>query len=122
MDTVLWILTGLLAAAFLTAGSFKLSLGKAVEGKGMAWARHYADASVRLIGAAEVLGALGIVLPAALGVATWLVPVAAVCLAALMVGAVVQHLKEGDGLKGAAPAAVFCVLSLALAAGRILFG
>ena len=122
MDTVLWILTALLAAAFLAAGAFKLSIGKAVESKGMTWAKHFSDGTIRLIGAAEVLGAVGIVLPVALGVAAWLTPVAAACLAALMAGAALQHLKDGDGLKGAAPAAVLGVLALALAAGRLLLG
>ena len=44
---------------------------------------------MRIIGVLEVLGAVGVVLPAATGVLPWLVPVAAACLALLMASAVV---------------------------------
>lgn len=62
---------GLAAAAFLMAGAMKLSQGKGVGEKGMAWARHYSDQGIRGIGVAEVLRALGLILPAVTGIAVW---------------------------------------------------
>lgn len=119
MNVVLWIVAGLAAAAFLMTGALKLSLGKKVEEKGMAWARHYSDAGIRGIGAAEVAGALGLILPAVTGVAAWVVPTAAIGLVIVMTGAVMRHIKDGEGIKGSLPAAVLGILALFVAIGRI---
>ncbi|HZJ40426.1 MAG TPA: DoxX family protein [Demequina sp.] len=97
----------------------KLMQGKKVEEKGMAWAKHYSDAAIRRIGAAEVAGALGLILPAVTGVATWLVPVAAIGLVVLVAGAVRRHLVIGEGLKGSMQPLVLGVLALIVAVGRI---
>ena len=70
------------------------------------------------IGALEVAGALGLVLPAVTGIAPVLVPLAAVGLVLVMVGAVVVHLRRGDGLAGAAPAIVLGLLAVFVAWGR----
>lgn len=64
MDIAPWIVAGLAAAASLMTGVLKLTQGKKVEDKGMAWAAHYSDNAIRGIGAAEVAGALGLILPA----------------------------------------------------------
>ncbi len=119
MNIALWIVAGLAAAAFLMAGAMKLMQGKKVEEKGMAWAKHYSDAGIRGIGAAEVAGALGLILPAVTGIGTWLVPVAAIGLVIVMAGAVRRHLIIGEGLKGSMPALVLGVLALVVAVGRI---
>jgi hypothetical protein len=51
---------------------------------------------VRTIGALEVLAGVGLLLPAVTGVATVLVPLAAVGLALLMVGAAATHRRRGE--------------------------
>ena len=119
MNVVLWILASLASAAFLMTGATKLTLGKKVEEKGMAWAKRYSDAGVRGIGAAEVAGALGLILPAVTGIATWLVPSAAIGLVVVMVGAARRHVMDGEGLKGSMPSIVLGVLALIVAIGRI---
>jgi len=119
MNVVLWTVASLAAAAFLMTGGIKLAQGKKVEEKGMAWAKHYSDRGVRGIGVAELAGALGLILPAVTGIATWLVPSAAIGLAVVMVGAVRRHLMDGEGLKGSMPALVLGVLALIVAVGRI---
>src|SRR5258706_13499405 len=89
VNIVAWILQIVLAAAFLAAGGMKLIRPKpALVGSGMAWADDFADSNVKLIGAVEVLGAIGLVLPWALGIAPVLTPLAAVGLALVMAGAV----------------------------------
>jgi len=52
------------------------------------WAEDFSDRSVKAIGALEVLAAVGLVLPAALDIAPVLVPLAALGLVIIMVGAV----------------------------------
>lgn len=110
MLVALWIVNGLLALAFLGAGLMKLTRPKAaLKASGMGWTDDYSDGAVKLIGLAELLGALGLVLPLATGVAPVLTPVAAVALAATMVGAVAVHVRRKES---PAPAAGLLVLSV----------
>ena len=97
MNVVLWIVAGVLAAAFLASGLMKLAQPrqKIVE-SGMGWAGDFSDGAVKAIGALEVLGALGLILPAVFDVATVLVPIAAVGLALVMAGAAVVHLRRKE--------------------------
>ncbi|GAA1358352.1 DoxX family protein [Streptomyces beijiangensis] len=99
MNLALWILAGLLAALFLAAGATKLLQPKAkvVETSGE-WAESYSPGAIKGIGLVEVLGALGLILPAALDIAPVLVPLAATGLALTMVGAAVTHgRRTGEG-------------------------
>ena len=98
MNITLWIIAGLLAVAFLAAGAMKLAQPKAkLAESGMAWTEDFSDSQVKLIGLAEVLGAIGLVLPAATGIATFLTPLAAAGLAVTMAGAAITHLRRGEG-------------------------
>ena len=98
MNLVLWIIAGLLAAAFAAAGLMKLGQPKAkLAASGMAWTEDFSDGQVKGIGAVEVLGAIGLVLPAATGIAAFLTPLAAAGLAVTMVGAAITHLRRGEG-------------------------
>ncbi|WP_291378423.1 DoxX family protein [Demequina sp.] len=119
MNIALWIVASLTAAAFLMAGMMKISQGRRVEEKGMAWARHYSDSAIRAIGTAEVAGGLGLILPAVTGIATWLVPAAALGLVLVMIGAVSRHVRDGDGPRVFAPAMMLGILAVAVAVGRI---
>ncbi len=66
MNLVLWIVAGLLAAAFAAAGLMKLTQPKAkLAASGMAWTEDLSGGAVKGIGAVEVLGAIGLILPAA---------------------------------------------------------
>lgn len=97
MNVVLWILAGILAAAFLGAGVMKLSQPrKKLAESGMGWTDDFGDSSVKAIGALEVLAAIGLVLPGALRVAPVLVPLAAVGLGLIMIGAVITHVRRSE--------------------------
>ena len=97
MNVVLWIIAGVLAAAFLAAGLMKLAQPKQkLAESGMGWTDEFSDGAVKGIGALEVLGALGLILPAVFGVATVLVPIAATGLAVLMLGAIVVHARRKE--------------------------
>lgn len=97
MNVTLWIVASLLAAAFLAAGALKLVKPRsALVESGMGWAEDYSESNVKLIGLAECLGAIGLILPAAFGVAEILTPIAAAGLAVTMVGAFAVHVRRGE--------------------------
>jgi uncharacterized membrane protein YphA (DoxX/SURF4 family) len=96
MNVVLWIIAGLLAVAFLFAGLTKLTQPKEKLATNMAWVEDFSPGTVKLIGALEVLAAIGLILPAALDVVPVLVPLAAVGLVALMIGAAITHARRRE--------------------------
>ena len=118
MNLVLWIAASVLTLAFLASGLQKLvrPRDKLVEG-GYRWAGDYSRGAIKLIGIAEVLGAIGLVLPPALGIATVLSPSAAAALALLMAGAALVYLRRSESGQLAAPIVLF-VLTGALAVLR----
>jgi uncharacterized membrane protein YphA (DoxX/SURF4 family) len=99
VNIVLWIIAGVLAAAFAAAGTRKLTQPKVkLAASGMGWAEDVDPGLVKLIGALEVLAAIGLILPAALGIAPVLVPLAALGLVLVMVGAIVTHARRKEAL------------------------
>lgn len=99
MNTVLWIVAGLLAVAYLASGGGKLILPKrkiADFGASARWVEDFSPGSVKAIGALEVLGAVGLILPAALDIAPALVPLAALGLVMIMTGAVVTRIRRQE--------------------------
>jgi hypothetical protein len=116
LNTALWILQGLLAFAFSAAGGMKLATPKdKLVQKGQPWASDFSDGNVKLIGVAEVLGAIGLVAPWATGIAPVLTPVAATALALLMGGAAMTHLRRKEP---PIPPIVLAVLAVIVALGR----
>jgi uncharacterized membrane protein len=93
MNVALWIAAGLLAAVNLAVGLTKLVKPKEALVEQMPWAADFSVRAVHGIGLLEVLGAIGIVVPGVVGVATVLVPLAAVGLALLQVGAAVVNVR-----------------------------
>lgn len=118
MNVVLWIIAGLLAAAFLASGLMKLGRQKEkLVSSGLGWAEDFSGGTVRLIGLLEVLAAVGLVLPALLDVAPVLVPLAALGLVFVMAGAVVVHVRRKE-FPLVAPGAVFLLLAAVVVWGR----
>ena len=112
METALWIVQVLLAAIFLVTGTTKLTQPRQKMAAGpMRWAADVTDRQFRTIGLLEVLGALGLILPAALGLAPLLTPLAAVGLAVIMVAAIYTHVRYDESERLAVP---IVVLALAL--------
>jgi uncharacterized membrane protein YphA (DoxX/SURF4 family) len=98
MNVFLWIVAGVLAAFFLAAGLTKLtqSKEKLAANSGMKWTEDFSAGMIKLIGTAEVLGALGLILPGAFGIAPILVPLAACGLAIIMIGAIITHTRRKE--------------------------
>ncbi|MBP2324459.1 putative membrane protein YphA (DoxX/SURF4 family) [Kibdelosporangium banguiense] len=92
MNVVLWVIASLLAAVFLVAGGMKLVQPREkLASNGLEWTEDFSAGLVRFIGTAEVLAAVGLILPALLGIAEVLVPLAAVGVVLLMIGAAITH-------------------------------
>jgi len=96
MDIALWIVQILLALAFLGAGIMKSTQPKDKLAANMAWVEDFSPGTIRLIGVAEILGALGLILPAVTGLAPILVPLAATGLGVIMIGAVITHARRKE--------------------------
>jgi uncharacterized membrane protein YphA (DoxX/SURF4 family) len=96
MNVFLWVLQALLALAFLGAGTMKLLQPKKKLQERMAYVEDFSEPTVKFIGAVEALGALGLILPAATGIAPILTPLAATGLAVIMALAVAVHLRRGE--------------------------
>jgi uncharacterized membrane protein YphA (DoxX/SURF4 family) len=106
-NIALWTAQVLLAALFVFAGAMKFvmtveEMTRQMELPG--WFLHF-------VGACEILGGVGLVLPAALGILPWLTPLAAALLVPIMVGAAALSLSVG----GASAAIMPFVLGLACA-------
>ena len=118
MNTALWIVAGLLAVVFLGAGALKLVRSKdALAAGGFKWVQDYSANGVRLIGIAEILGAVGLIVPPLVKIAPLLAPIAAVCLVVVMIGATYTHAKFKE-YPQVGITILFAVLSAFVAWGR----
>jgi uncharacterized membrane protein YphA (DoxX/SURF4 family) len=93
LNVLLWVLQVLLAMLFMFAGVMKFvitveEMTKQIPFPG--WFLHF-------IGGAEILGAIGLVLPGILRIRTGLTPLAAAALVVIMIGATAVNLKTGQG-------------------------
>jgi hypothetical protein len=116
LNVALWVVQGLLAGVFLLTGTTKLVLPREVLEKRMHWAPSWPRWRIKMLGLAEAAGALGLVVPAATGVAPILSPIAALCLAVLMLGAAGTHRRLGESV---VPALLVGALCLVVGAARL---
>jgi uncharacterized membrane protein YphA (DoxX/SURF4 family) len=94
MTLALWICRGLLAVIFALSGAAKVSQPRErLIATGQTGVAVFPMPVVRLTAVCELFAALGLILPAATGVAAWLTPLAAVGLGVVMVGAMRAHAK-----------------------------
>jgi len=112
-NVVLWVVQGLLALLFLFAGGTKLVLPIEAMAGPVALPGWF----LRFIGVAEVLGALGLILPGLLRIRQHLTPLAAAGLVVIMLGAVGITLQSGAVAPALVPLTVG-LLSALVAYGR----
>jgi uncharacterized membrane protein YphA (DoxX/SURF4 family) len=110
MNIVLWIVQAILAAMFVMAGVMKSTQPTQTLAEKLPWTQDFSLPTVRFIGVVELLGAIGLILPAATGIAPVLTPLAATGLAIVMVLAAATHIRRKEP-----SAVVFNVVLLALA-------
>ena len=113
LNRLLWIVQGLLTLMFLFSGGTKLVLPL----EEMSGPIELPLLFLRFIGAAEVLGAVGLILPGLLRIWPGLTPLAAAGLAFITAGATVITVMGGQLAVALIPLIV-CLLSAAVAYGR----
>lgn len=96
METAIWIVQGILALAFLMAGAMKIMQPKEKLAENMGWVEDFAPGMLKIIGAAEVAGAIGLILPAFTDLSDTLVVAAALALGVMMVLAAYTHIRRGN--------------------------
>ncbi|GAA3826059.1 MULTISPECIES: DoxX family protein [Amycolatopsis] len=96
MEIAYWIVAALLGVLYLFAGGKKIAQSREQLAPMMGWVDTVPMWAVRGIGAVEVLGVLGLVLPPLTGVAPALALVAALGFAVLQVLAAGLHLSRGE--------------------------
>ena len=119
MIIALWVVTGLLAALFAMAGAMKVVTPRERVHERMAWVEEVTAPQLKTIGALEVLGAIGMILPAATGIAPWLTPVAAFGLAIMMAVAVRLHARRREPVLPSLPLGIAALLA---SIGWLVFG
>ena len=118
MDIILWIAQVVLAIAFVGAGLTHATRRDRATGQ-MAWMLAVPKPLLTTIGVLEILGAIGLVLPWATGIAPWLTPVAAIALAVLMVFAAVFHARRPGEVPNIVFNLVLGAVAVFIARGRI---
>lgn len=113
---LLLIIQGLVGLAFLAAGGMKATQPKEKLAENMAWVEDFDANQVRMIGGAEVLGGLALLISLFVTspIGLLLGGIAAICLFVLMAGAVYTHVKRSE-MNMVAPGAVLGLLSLVVA-------
>ncbi|MVU80674.1 DoxX family protein [Nocardia sp. ET3-3] len=97
MNALLWTLQIVLALGFAAAGATKIILPRDQLATTLGnWVEDFPALLLKPLGAAEVLGAIALVIPPAIDVAPILTPIAAVCLVITMIGALVTHVRKGE--------------------------
>ncbi|KRA99681.1 hypothetical protein ASD83_04010 [Devosia sp. Root685] len=93
----LWAAQVILAAVYVMAGFMKLTQPiDALVASGMSYAGDYPELLTRFIGTMEVLGAIGIILPAATRIAPKLTPLAALGFSIIQILAIALHSSRGE--------------------------
>lgn len=95
MNIVLWILQAFLAAFFAFQGIIKFALPPDLPAQ-MAWAYDIPTGFSIVIGALELLAAVGLILPGITKIQTRLTSLAALGLALTMIGAIIFHVQRGE--------------------------
>jgi hypothetical protein len=99
LNRALWIVAGLLAVELLFSSAKVVVPEEKLATTGGAatkWVGDFSQRALRVIGVLEFLGAVGLILPAALGIAPVLVPLAAMGAVMLFIGAVIMRLRRGE--------------------------
>jgi uncharacterized membrane protein YphA (DoxX/SURF4 family) len=118
MNTLLWTLQIVLAAVFAGAGATKLVQSPAQLAKTLGgWVDDFPASLLKPLGLAEVLGAIGLIVPLLVGIAPILTPVAASGVVVTMIGAIVTHARRRE-LPNVAVNVVLAVMAVVVAWGR----
>lgn len=96
MNVALWIITVVLAVLTFIPGIVKITQPRDALTEKMTWANDFTERQIKAIGVLEVLAAIGLIAPAIVGFALFLVPAAAVGIILIQLGAIWTHVKRGE--------------------------
>src|SRR6476619_4588094 len=95
MNIALWIVQVLLAGMFIMAGVMKAFLYERAKAS-LPWVKDVPRGLTTFMGISELLGGLGLLLPALTGILPWLTPLAGAGLALVMVLAIGFHASRRE--------------------------
>lgn len=116
MNTALWIVQGLLASGFVYSGWMKAFMRRQAA-VSWSWVNDVPATLVCAIGLAELLGAIGLIVPWATGIAPSWTPVSAAALAAVVALGALFHIARQE-YREIGVNLVFVALALFVAIGR----
>jgi uncharacterized membrane protein YphA (DoxX/SURF4 family) len=98
MNVVLWIVASLLATVFLANGLLKIAQPKEklVASAMTGWAEDFSPGAIKAMGALQLAAAIGLILPAVVNIAPVFVPLAALGLGVMMIGAAIVHSRRHE--------------------------
>ncbi len=116
----LWVAQVLLAAVYLMAGWMKLTQPMAdLAAMGMGYTVEMPELFIRFVGLMEILGAIGLVAPAASRIMPILTPLAALGLSVVQVAAIILHATRGETAMTLPMNLILLALSLFVLWGRL---
>ena len=118
MNIALWIVQGILALLFLMAGIIKSTQSKENLLPKLPWVKDFSLNTVRLVGMAELLAALGLVLPMVLDIFPILTSLSSIGLSLIMIFAMVYHYSKKE-IKEIGFNLVILLMALFVTYGRI---
>jgi uncharacterized membrane protein YphA (DoxX/SURF4 family) len=119
LNLILWILQILLAVAFVGAGIAHITR-RDNPSRGMEWVQAVPVGTMTTISVLEILGGIGVVLPAATRILPVLTPIAASLLALLMLFAAVFHVRRPGEMQNVLVNVILGLLALFVAYGRFV--
>jgi len=97
MEIAVWIVSAVLAAGFVGGGIARAVLPlERLTAMGLGWVADLPRSLVRVISAFEILGGIGLILPALTGILPILTPLAACGLALVMLAGLVFHVRRRE--------------------------
>jgi uncharacterized membrane protein YphA (DoxX/SURF4 family) len=97
MNTILWILQLIIAAAFLYSGIQKSIFSEQkLVASGQTGVEGLPLPLIRFIGVSEILGTIGIIFPLLLNILPILTTISAICFAIIMIPASIIHYKRRE--------------------------
>ena len=122
MNVAIWAASLALAVIVVAAGLEKLLVPYQQLKIKRPWVRDADGRAVKALGRAEVAGGSGVLVPALTGIARPLTPIAAACLAVLMLGALAVETRHHRAVPGLVLPLATLVLALAVSIGRVAVG
>ncbi len=96
MNSVIWIVSGVLAAVYLISGARKIVLRYEGSKTTQAWVADVTPGTFRLIAGVEIAGALALIFPVALDIVPFFATLAAAGLTILQAVAIAVHVNHRE--------------------------